>query len=223
MLTTFLLPVKAVELGDKYVSNGSSVKYSCSASASYRMYAYGMLLNVTDNSTYPMKGTLKFIDKGNETQVGNLVPYIIRPESNTTSSPFVGILDANSPFITAWNSTNVVNTETFSVADDTRRSIYIVFSYTNKLSSNNNTVHSSCRYRWDMTLGIMLESEINITNVDDYSKSGWIRYTLEETSLWALSTGGIPGYPMEFTFVIAGLSMLGIWFVMKKKTIMGVH
>jgi hypothetical protein len=74
-----------------------------------------------------------------------------------------------------------------------------------------------------MTLGIMLESEINITNVDDYSKSGWIRYTLSETSLWALSTGGIAGYPIEFTFVIAGLSMLGIWFVMKKKSIMGVH
>lgn len=246
-MSLFIQLASAQELNEfgvsKSIAKDTYMTYNIEASASYRMYANRIKIVVTDPAVYPVKGNMIWIEGDEEIDVSadkRLVPYIIKVdkwEAGVENGPYWGLNDSQSEFNENWIESDEVSWfnendmlgVTFDKEDvyaDSERVITVLrynhnYTVTNRLDNmklDNVTALNS--YYWDQEFGILLKWRITIKNYNDSSMDGYIRGVLQETSLWALSTEGIPGYSLEFLLIG---SVLGVaaFVLIQRRTVQG--
>jgi hypothetical protein len=223
-----LEPISAAEATS--INNGTTITYSTDSTAAYRMYSKTFRITVTDNSTQIIKGYLEVHQKddiwNNKTEEAKLIPYIM----NTTNwaagpenCPLYGKNESRSLLIEQWLPENLVFDVEGEAYNDVER-ILTKFSFTynytvpNRInSSNTDEVTAKWVYKWDKLTGVMLKSEMTIINYNDSSLDGMINTTLTQTSLWGLTTEGIPGFPTEIVTLASIVTLGALYFNLRKQ------
>ena len=222
------------------VDNGDHVIYDISTTATYRMYGSGgrkILLNVTDNSTFPIKGDYSTVveeggewvtlNKSNSKEDVNLIPYFINSSDiGPEKCPYEDLDNTSRSYIVEnWNEDNLqFNQEGEAYADRADEYFILTFEYKyyepNRLNdSYMDHIVATCSYTWDHEFGVLLKQSLQFDNLNDSSMDGTINYTIRETSLWSLQTGGgIPSYPVNVLLPSGLTVIIGIYIVLKKKT-----
>ena len=197
---------------------GDYVIYGTTSTATYRNYARTFKITVSNNATYPIKGTFALMngDKENEnyTQTNiNLEPYVVKTQWKSGNQGFPIQNTTESHMRLYWENTTEYGSKLqFNVpggifADQDRQAVIFEFqhnfTYPNRLdNSTNDTVHSFITYKWDYEFGILLEQIVEIDNLNDSSLDGTITTRLKETSLWAIAVDEIDGYPVLTTAIL---------------------
>ncbi len=232
-----IVPVEGAETSD--INEGDYFVYEVSSTATYRLYhADGrkLLLNVTNNQTFPMKGTLKTVreeddqwvplNRSNIVENVTMVPYIINT-TNLAPGPencsYFGLNSSRSYIIENWKEENLLFDQSGEAyADRAEDYLILSLSYSYQALSRDeegyDDVVVGVNYTWDEEYGVLLKQAIWIDNLDDDSMDGNVNYTLIETSLWSLSTGGgIPGYPSLLLSMTMVCTISVMVYVIKKK------
>ena len=229
------VPILAFE--KKTISNDDYIVYEGNCTAAYRMYARRTRIVVTNNSTYPMIGRLELVTQEDSTEVVleatndyPLAPYIINAshwDPGIENCPLRGTNTSQSVIIENWITENLhFGVTGIAYGDLDRNSTMLTFSYNytvedriNPLLLNN--VTAKWAYRWDSTLGVLLDSTVDITNHNDSALNGRIAMILQYTSLWGISTDSVPGYPLEIILTVISVTIAGLFIIIRRRSRLG--
>jgi hypothetical protein len=209
------------QTAERELIKGDTLKYQGSSTAAYRMYARSFTITIVDVASSPVKGNITF-GSGESAVTGenlDIQPYVLNRGWNATPEVFPIMNSSFSYMGLCWqNSTELKSTLEINIiggifADQERSVVRLNYTYQyeipNRLDgTKNDTVVTEQTYMWDFAYGILLYQYVDITNLNDTSLTGHYALEMVETSLWALSTEGIPGYPL-LAFMIATISTIG--------------
>ncbi|MHA1340789.1 MAG: hypothetical protein ACTSRZ_12220 [Promethearchaeota archaeon] len=192
--------------GNNYLKEGEWIKYSWKGTKAYIPYAASsiyvvvvnasnpdnIIINITRNLNGDAEDVLnESISAGTYILNNNTLTYNWSVCPNNIADP--------SEIRNHWNETYLNNISEVYY-DVKRETIELKYEQNNiVLGGYNHNI--SVRWVWDKYTGVLLNNTVYFNNLDDPALSGSLEQYLDETSLWSLTTGGIPGFNIFYLLI----------------------
>ncbi len=216
LLGVLAMPARAV-FDNALVNDKTDMKYNVSGTECYVSWNFGFTIFVKYVNLTHAFGNLTYWDSNADPEQYKLLPngdnislsiYVIRSVTDWKLLPNINNITP-SQLLEHWNSTYVNTGDTGLYEDTTRNTVSINFTLWT------GDVWQNFRIAWDNDTGVLVEYKLVQTHPTDLQFSGTWSITLIETSLWGITTEGIPGYPIGILLITGVAGIYGV-FLSKK-------
>ena len=214
--------VSAQDSSSNNIQNGDQISYNFKSTGAFIPYADHPLhlevVSIADPDNISVNILYNDADIEKATLLNSSVSsgwYILNNNSlrnNWLTCPLQNITE--SKIHEFWISDNLRNVSEFYYEVE-RDTLELSYSYDTELHGDNYSI--SVRWLWDYTTGALLNNSVEFENKFDYSLSGVYEQYLESTTMWELSTNSIPGYSWVWLFTFAGISVIALFFLTRRK------